>query len=90
MTEEQNLARLLREGTHLPIGDLARRLGVSRQAYYKWLNGGSITPEHLTKLEEILRAYQAKGFFRGDAKLSTSATVKNNLDLFRACGIIFR
>ena len=84
---QHNVAQQLREGTRLPIGTLAKRLGVSRQAYYKWLNGGTITPEHLAKLEEMLHMYQVKGLFRGDMKLSRQATMKNELTLFRACGI---
>lgn len=60
--ENENVAQQLRDAAHVPVGQLASLLGVSRQAYYKWLNGGPITPDHATHLREMLEVYRMKGW----------------------------
>lgn len=52
-----NLAYLLRIRSRLPITKLAPMIGVSRQAYHKWLRGKTITPEHVATLERLLQDY---------------------------------
>jgi len=41
------------------ISDLARALGVSRQAVYNWVNGEQPKPEHLAKLRALAQAADA-------------------------------
>ncbi|WP_315787011.1 MULTISPECIES: helix-turn-helix transcriptional regulator [unclassified Bradyrhizobium] len=45
-----------RSTLNLSMSELARCLGVSRQALYNWMAGGSIKPENLTKLYELRSA----------------------------------
>lgn len=46
----------VRSTLNLTMADLARCLGVSRQALYNWLDGGSIKSENLAKLMELKSA----------------------------------
>ena len=52
-----NEARWLQKLSGMPIQDLAQLVGVSRQAYYKWLSGKTITPEHKARLKELIAVY---------------------------------
>ncbi|WP_439360314.1 helix-turn-helix domain-containing protein [Bradyrhizobium sp. DASA03007] len=46
----------IRSTLDLSMADLARCLGVSRQALYNWLDGGAIKPENLAKVMELKSA----------------------------------
>lgn len=46
----------IRSTLNLTMADLARCLGVSRQALYNWLDGGAIKPENLAKVMELKSA----------------------------------
>jgi len=46
---------LVREAARLTIRDFADFLGVTRAAYYKWLNGGPIRAANTAKIQEALR-----------------------------------
>lgn len=95
MIRQQNLARQLQKTAGLPVKKLATLMGVSRQAYYKWLRGGPITPEHLMKLEEMLQVYHKKGWLRKAESLTWGLphrpyeAMKHDLDRLRTCGIVF-
>lgn len=52
-----NPAYQLRCISHLPLTKLAPMVGVSRQAYHKWLKGKAITPEHLSTIKQLLQNY---------------------------------
>ena len=52
-----NEARWLQKLSGISIQELARLVGVSRQAYHKWLNGKTITPEHKARLKELIAVY---------------------------------
>ncbi len=52
-----NEARWLQKLAGLSIQELARLVGVSRQAYHKWLLGKTITPEHKDRLKELIAVY---------------------------------
>jgi DNA-binding XRE family transcriptional regulator len=52
-----NEARWLQKVSQLPVQELANRVGVSRQAYYKWLRGKTITDEHKERLKEMIANY---------------------------------
>lgn len=52
-----NEARWLQKLSGMPIQELAGLVGVSRQAYHKWLNGKTITPEHKARLKELIAGY---------------------------------
>lgn len=54
---KSNEALWLRKVSHLPVQALADRVGVSRQAYHKWLRGRAITPEHKARLKEMIAVY---------------------------------
>ncbi|QWG15125.1 helix-turn-helix domain-containing protein [Bradyrhizobium sediminis] len=54
---------------HLSMAELARCLGVSRQALYNWIDGGSIKHENLAKLIELKSA----AIVIADASLSERA-----------------
>jgi len=52
-----NEARWLQKISHLSVQELANRVGVSRQAYHKWLRGKTITEEHKARIKEIVATY---------------------------------
>ena len=56
-TPTTNPARQLLRNSQLPIVKLAPMIGVSRQAYHKWLRGKTITGKHLAILEKLLQEY---------------------------------
>lgn len=58
LVRETNEARWLQAVSHLTIQELADRVGVSRQAYHKWLRGETITAEHKAQLKELIATYQ--------------------------------
>jgi transcriptional regulator with XRE-family HTH domain len=56
-----NEAAQLRVIAGLPVQQIASRVGVSRNAYYKWLRGGAITDKHHVQLLELLASYRVTG-----------------------------
>lgn len=61
----------VREVLALAMTDLAKLLGVSRQATYDWQSGKTITPEHLSRLDDLLEAadvFALEGV-RGDSRV---------------------
>lgn len=57
MTTTPNPAHKLLRASKLPIVKLALMVGVSRQAYHKWLRGKTITDRHRAILERLLQEY---------------------------------
>ncbi len=52
----QNEARWLLFVSGLTVQELASKMDVSRQAYYKWLRGNPIMEKHKTRLKELIEA----------------------------------
>jgi DNA-binding XRE family transcriptional regulator len=50
----ENEARWLLKVSNLSVQELACKVGVSRQAYYKWLRGGPILEKHKARLRELI------------------------------------
>lgn len=63
--ENQNLPYVLRNITGLPVETLASLAGVSRNAYYKWLDGGGVNEEHVEHLKELLDVFRTLQKIRG-------------------------
>jgi hypothetical protein len=56
--DSSNLPKMLREISGLPIEMLAELIGVSRNAYQKWLRSGGVKPEHVAQLTKMLDTFQ--------------------------------
>jgi transcriptional regulator with XRE-family HTH domain len=56
--EANNLPKMLREISGLPVETLAELIGVSRNAYNKWLRSGGVKPEHLVQLTKLFDTFQ--------------------------------
>lgn len=56
--ESDNTPATLRDITGLPVETLATLAKVSRNAYYKWLDGGGVSDEHGTRLTELLDTFR--------------------------------
>lgn len=56
--ESDNISHKLREISGLPIEMLASLSGVSHMGYYKWLNGGGYSSEHVARLTKLLNTFQ--------------------------------
>lgn len=56
--ESDNIPRILRDITGLPIETLASLANVSRNAYYKWLDGRGVSDEHISRLTELLDTFR--------------------------------
>jgi hypothetical protein len=56
--ESDNLPQILRDITGLPIETLASLANVSRNAYYKWLDGRGVSDEHISRLTELLDTFR--------------------------------
>ena len=53
-----NLPKVLHEISGLPVETLAGLIGVSRNAYHKWLRSGGIKPEHVAQLTKLVDTFQ--------------------------------
>jgi DNA-binding XRE family transcriptional regulator len=53
-----NLPKILRELSGLSVEILAELIGVSRNAYNKWLRGGGVKPEHVAQLTKLFDTFQ--------------------------------
>ena len=56
--ESDNIPQILRDITGLPIETLASLANVSRNAYYKWLDGRGVSDEHISRLTELLDTFR--------------------------------
>lgn len=63
--EASNIPYLLRDITGLPVETLASLANVSRNAYYKWLDGRGVNPEHVMRLQELLDIFRTLHDIRG-------------------------
>lgn len=60
-----NIPFMLRDITGLPVETLASLANVSRNAYYKWLDGKGVNPEHVERLQELLDIFRTLHNIRG-------------------------
>jgi len=51
----QDIAHI-REVTKISVSELARAIGVSRQAVHEWIKGGSVSPRNAQQLSELAQA----------------------------------
>ena len=65
--ELDRIPHLLREMSGLPVETLASLAKVSRNAYYKWLDGKGVSDEHAKRLIELLDAFRTILDLRGPA-----------------------
>jgi hypothetical protein len=65
--ELDKIPHLLREMSGLPVETLASLALVSRNAYYKWLDGKGVSDEHAKRLTELLDAFRTIRDLRGPA-----------------------
>lgn len=65
--EIDGIPHLLREMSGLPVETLASLAHVSRNAYYKWLDGKGVSEEHAKRLTELLDAFLTIRDLRGPA-----------------------
>jgi len=65
--ELDRIPHLLREMSGLPVETLASLAHVSRNAYYKWLDGKGVSDEHAKRLIELLDAFRTIRDLRGPA-----------------------
>lgn len=56
--KNNNLPKMLREISGLPVETLADLIGVSRNAYNKWLRSGGVKPEHIAQLTKFFETFQ--------------------------------
>ena len=57
-TKSDNIPQVLRDITGLPVETLASLAHVSRNAYYKWLDGKGVSTEHISRLTELLDTFR--------------------------------
>lgn len=80
----ESIPHVLRDITGLPIETLASLAHVSRNAYYKWLDGKGVSDEHGDRLNELLDTFRTLCDLRGsDLKefLETTGPVGRPIDL---------
>jgi transcriptional regulator with XRE-family HTH domain len=65
--ELDRIPHLLREMSGLPVEALASLAHVSRNAYYKWLDGKGVSDDHAKRLTELLAAFRTIRDLRGPA-----------------------
>jgi hypothetical protein len=65
--ELDRIPHLLREMSSLPVETLASLAHVSRNAYYKWLDGRGVSEEHAKRLTELFDAFRIIRDLRGPA-----------------------
>jgi len=56
--ESDNIPQVLRDITGLPVETLASLANVSRNAYYKWLDGRGVSDEHISRLTALLDTFR--------------------------------
>ncbi|GAC1507096.1 MAG: hypothetical protein NVS2B12_21930 [Ktedonobacteraceae bacterium] len=85
--ELDSIPHLLREMSSLPVETLASLAHVSRNAYYKWLDGKGVSDEHAKQLTELLYTFRTIRDLRGSALkefLTTASPVGKPVDLLDA------
>ena len=85
--ELDRIPHLLREMSGLPVETLASLAKVSRNAYYKWLDGKGVSDEHAKRLMELLDAFRTILDLRGPALkefLETPGPAGRPIDLLAA------
>lgn len=65
--ELDRIPHILRDMSGLPVEALASLANVSRNAYYKWLDGKGVSDEHAKRLTELLDAFHTIHDLRGPA-----------------------
>ncbi len=65
--ELDRIPHLLRDMSGLPVETLASLAHVSRNAYYKWLDGKGVSEEHAKRLTELLDTFRTIHDLRGPA-----------------------
>ncbi len=63
--DNDNIPYMLRDVTGLPVETLASLANVSRNAYYKWLDGRGVSSEHVARLRELLDTFHTLYNLRG-------------------------
>lgn len=85
--EGDNIPQMLRDMSGLPIEALASLAHVSRNAYYKWLDGKGVSDEHITRLNELLDTFRTLQNVRGPTLkefLETPGPAGKPIDLLAA------
>lgn len=85
--ELDRIPHLLREMSDLPVETLASLAHVSRNAYYKWLDGKGVSSEHAKQLTELLDTFRTIRDLRGLALkefLETPGPTGRPIDLLAA------
>ncbi len=75
--ESDNIPYVLRDITDLPVETLASLVGVSRNAYYKWLDGKGVSNEHVTRLTELLDTFRTLYDLHPIASLNVSDVARH-------------
>jgi len=65
--ELDRIPHMLRDMSGLPVETLASLAHVSRNAYYKWLDGKGVSDEHAIRLTELLDTFRTIYDLRGPA-----------------------
>jgi len=65
--ELDRIPHVLRDMSGLPVETLASLAHVSRNAYYKWLDGKGVSDEHAKRLTELLNTFRTIRDLRGPA-----------------------
>src|SRR6266849_10121898 len=65
--ELDRIPHILRDMSGLPVETLASLAHVSRNAYYKWLDGKGVSEEHAKRLTELLDTFRTIHDLRGPA-----------------------
>lgn len=85
--ELDRIPHLLRDMSGLPVEILASLAHVSRNAYYKWLDGRGVSDEHAKQLTELLNTFHTIRDVRGPALkefLVTTSPTGRPIDLLIA------
>jgi transcriptional regulator with XRE-family HTH domain len=64
-TENDSIPYVLRDITGLSVEKLASLANVSRNAYYKWLDGKGVSSEHVARLHDLLNTFRTLHNIRG-------------------------
>ena len=85
--QRDSIPHILRDMSGLSLETLASLAHVSRNAYYKWLDGRGVSNEHANRLTELLDTFRTISDLRGSnikEFLETSGPVERPIDLLMA------
>jgi transcriptional regulator with XRE-family HTH domain len=85
--QRDSIPHILRDMSGLSLETLASLAHVSRNAYYKWLNGKGVSDEHAGRLTELLDTFRTISDLRGSNLkefLETSSPAGRPIDLLTA------